>query len=265
MTDHAQHQTMGHPSPWPWIVILATLGLLYAIGLVRQPQSKHWNPWRTLRWYAGLLVAGAALIGPLPVAAQTSFVAHMTGHLLLGMLAPILLVLGAPITLGLRALPVARSRRCVRLLSQPAFALVAHPVTAAVLNMGGLAVLYTTDLYRIMHEHALVHVVVHAHVLLAGYLFTAAMIGLDPVIHRPSYLYRAVVLVLAMGVHSILAKSLYAYPPAGVPGDQAQAGSMLMYYGGDAVDLVLIVIFCAQWFRATRPPPRIVPAALPSG
>lgn len=265
MTGHAQHQTMGHPSPWPWIVLLAMLGLIYAIGLARQSRSKHWNPWRTLRWYAGLLVAGAALIGPLPVSAQTSFVAHMTGHLLLGMLAPILLVLGAPITLSLRALSVARSRQCVRLLSRPAFAFVAHPVTAAVLNMGGLVVLYTTDLYRIMHEHALVHILVHGHVLLAGYLFTAAMIGLDPVIHRPSYLYRAVVLVLAMGVHSTLAKSLYASPPPGVPTDQAQAGSMLMYYGGDAVDLVLIVIFCAQWFRATRPRPRTVPAALSSG
>jgi putative membrane protein len=262
MTDHAHHQTMANPSPWQWFVLLVTLGLLYAIGLARQPRTKHWNPWRTLRWYAGLLVAGAALIGPLPVAAQTSFVAHMAGHLLLGMLAPIMLVLGAPITLGLRALPVARSRQCVRLLSRRAIAVVAHPVTAAVLNMGGLVVLYTTDLYRIMHEHAGVHVLVHAHVLLAGYLFTAAMIGLDPVIHRPSYLYRAVVLVLAMAAHSILAKSLYAHPPVGVPIDQAQAGSMLMYYGGDAVDLVLIVIFCAQWFRATRPRPRTV--ALPS-
>jgi len=265
MTDHARNQMMGTPSPWPWIALLGMLGLVYALGLARQPRTKHWNPWRTLRWYAGLLVAGAALIGPLPAAAQTNFVAHMTGHLLLGMLAPILLVLGAPITLGLRALPVVRSRQCVRLLARPAISIVAHPVSAAILNMGGLVVLYTTDLYRIMHEHAVVHVLVHAHVLLAGYLFTAAMIGPDPVIHRPSYLYRAVVLVLAMGIHSILAKSLYASPPAGVSIDQAQAGSMLMYYGGDAVDLVLIVIFCAQWFRATRPRSHTVPAAQPSG
>lgn len=265
MTDHARHQTMGNPSPWPWIMLLVTLGLLYAIGVARQPGTKHWKGRRTLLWYAGLLVAGVALIGPLPAAGHGNFVVHMLGHLLLGMLAPILLVLGAPVTLALRALPVARSRQMVRWLAHPLFAVLAHPVPAAVLHMGGLVLLYTTDLYRIMHEHALVYVLVHAHMLFAGYLFTAAMIGIDPVANRPSYGYRTVVLVLALGAHSILAKSLYAHPPAGVPIDQAQAGSMVMYYGGDAVDLVLIIVFCAQWYRATRPRSRTLSVAQPSG
>lgn len=265
MTEHAHHQTMANPSPWPWIVLLVTLGLLYAVGVVRQPGTKHWKGRRTLCWYAGLCVAGAALIGPLPVAAHANFVSHMLGHLLLGMLAPILLVLGGPVTLALRALPVERSRQMVRLLGRPPFAVVAHPAIAAVLNVGGLVLLYTTDLYRIMHEHALVYILVHAHVLVAGYLFTAAMTGIDPVANRPSYAYRMVVLVLALGAHSILAKSLYAHPPVGVPLDQAQMGSMVMYYGGDAVNLVLMIVFCAQWYRAARPRSRTLSVAQPSG
>lgn len=265
MTGHVHHQAMASPSPWPWIVLLVVLGLLYAIGIARQPGTKHWKGQRTLLWYAGLCVAGAALIGPLPDAAHGTFVVHMLGHLLLGMLAPILLVLGAPVTLALRALPVERSRQMVRLLGRPPLAVVAHPVPASVLNVGGLVLLYTTDLYRIMHEHALVYILVHVHVLVAGYLFTAAMIGIDPVANRPSYAYRTVVLVLALGAHSILAKSLYAHPPAGVPIDQAQTGSMVMYYGGDAVDLLLIIAFCAQWYQATRPRSRTLSTAQPSG
>ncbi|MDQ3657659.1 MAG: cytochrome c oxidase assembly protein, partial [Chloroflexota bacterium] len=98
MTDHAHHQTMANPSSWPWIVLLVTLGLLYAVGIARQPGTKPWKGRRTLFWYAGLCVVGAALIGPLPEAAHGDFVVHMLGHLLLGMLAPILLVLGAPVT-----------------------------------------------------------------------------------------------------------------------------------------------------------------------
>lgn len=267
MIDHARHPTShqaGADVPaWPWIVLLGALALLYAIGLARQSRNKVWQRRRTWFWYAGLLVGGSALVGPLPGAAHANFAIHMMGHLLLGMLAPILLVLGAPITLAVRALPVDRARHLARWLSHPPLTILPHPVTAAMLNMGGLLVLYTTELYRVMHDHALVNVLVHLHVLVAGYLFTAAMIGIDPVIHRPSYLYRAVVLVLALGVHAILAKSLYASPPAGVAIDQAQAGSMVMYYGGDAVDLLLIVVFCAQWFWATRP--RIVPAFQPHG
>ena len=68
--------------------------------------------------------------------------------------------------------------------------------------------------------------------------------------HRRPYVHRAVVLVLALAAHDILAKSLYAAPPAGVAVEQAQVGAMIMYYGGDAVDLALAVVLCERWYRA---------------
>jgi putative membrane protein len=131
---------------------------------------------------------------------------------------------------------------------------VIHPVTAAVLNVDGLW-LYTTGLYPAMHEHPALHLVVHAHLLLAGYLFTFSIVGVDPAPHRLGYGYRAAVLVLYLAAHAILAKYLYAHPPVGVPTGQAHRGAMLMYYGGDAVDLGVIVVFCRQWFIAARPRP----------
>jgi putative membrane protein len=74
---------------------------------------------------------------------------------------------------------------------------------------------------------------------------------------------RAVVLVVFLAAHGILAKYLYAHPPPGVPETQAQAGGQLMYYGGDVLDLVLIAIFCWQWYTATAPArlARLVPSA----
>ena len=86
------------------------------------------------------------------------------------------------------------------------------------LSVGGLWLLYTTGLYPAMHHHPGLHVLVHAHMFLAGYLFTAAMVSVDPMPHRRSFPHRSLVLVLALAAHDILAKYLYAHPPAGVAG-----------------------------------------------
>jgi putative membrane protein len=113
--------------------------------------------------------------------------------------------------------------------------------------------LYTTDLYPAMGEHEALHVLVHLHVLGSGYLLTAALIVVDPAPHRPGFLSRAAVLVLFLAAHGVLAKYLYAHPPAGVPAEQAERASMLMYYGGDLIDVVLITVLCRQWYAAARP------------
>ncbi|WP_229070185.1 cytochrome c oxidase assembly protein [Actinoplanes sp. DH11] len=233
-------------------LLVAAVAYLAGAGAVRR-RGGWWPPERTACWLAGLVAAGAALVGPLAAAAHHDFTAHMAGHLLLGMAAPMLLVLAAPVTLALRALPTGSARALSRLLGSGPVRVVTHPVAAAVLNGGGLWLLYTTDLYRAMGEHPWVHVAVHAHILAAGYVFTAAVIGVDPAPHRPNRWIRAAALVAFLAAHAILAKHLYGYPPAGVPDGAGRTGAELMYYGGDLVDLVLIVIFCRQWYQATDP------------
>ena len=173
----------------------------------------------------------------------------MVAHLLLGMLAPLLLVLGAPITLLLRALPVTAARRVSRVLAGKPARFVTEPSVAAVLSVGGLWALYLTRLYPAMHHDPVVHVVVHVHLFVAGYLFTIAMVSVDPLPHRRSDLHRAVVLILALAAHDILAKYLYAHPPIGVAAADAETGAMVMYYGGDAVDVAIMVLLCARWYR----------------
>ncbi|WP_394218751.1 cytochrome c oxidase assembly protein [Halobacillus trueperi] len=234
--------------------------LLYiGAGLVsnRSPHLQKWPAWRYVFWTIGVLCAGVAVIGPLADQARIDFRAHMMGHLLLGMLAPLLLVLAAPMTLLLRTLPVSAAKKISVFLRGSYVRLISHPITASILNIGGLWVLYTTDLYHIMHNSLWIHVLVHLHVFLAGYLFTMAMIYTDPVAHRYSYLYRAIVFIIALAGHGILSKYLYASPPEGVSQNQAEAGSMLMYYGGDAIDAVLIFILCLQWYKAAQPNKRL--------
>jgi putative membrane protein len=210
--------------------------------------GRSWPRWRTAAWCAGIAVAAVGVLGPPIMAEHQDFTAHMAGHLLLGMLAPLLLVLGAPVTVVLRALPVHGARQVSRFLGSRALRGLTHPVTAAVLNVGGGWLLYTSSLYAIMNAHPAVHVAVHVHVLGAGYLFTAAVVGVDPAPHRPGFLTRAAVLVAFVAAHDILAKYLYAHPPPGVLADRTQTAAVLMYYGGDLIDLVLIILLCRRWF-----------------
>lgn len=234
----------------PFLLVL--IGYLFAV-IYSSRRYKPWPIYRTACWILGVLLALISVAGPLAERAHSDFTFHMIGHLLLGMLAPLLLVLAAPITLLLRTLSIPKARRLAHFLRGRLSRLYTHPVFASVLNIGGLWLLYTTELFSMMHEHTLLHILIHFHVFAAGYLFTVSMIYIDPVAHRLSFLYRSIVLVLALAAHGILSKFIYANPPAGIPVEQAERGGMLMYYGGDAVDVIIIFILCLQWYRAGRP------------
>jgi putative membrane protein len=237
------------------VLPLVAAAVLYPALVVVCRRRRPW-PWsRLLLWWAGLALCLVAVTGPLAERAEHSLPAHMVGHVLLGMAGPLLLALAAPVTLALRALPAGAARKLVRLLGSQPLRLLAHPVTAATMNLGGLWVLYTTAALAHLHHHPGLHVVVHAHVLVWGYLFTAAVVGLDPDPHRPSRRYRAVVLTAFLAGHSILAKYLYGHPPPGVGTVDGERAAMVMYYGGDLADVALLVLFCHSWYVAARPRP----------
>ena len=59
---------------------------------------------------------------------------------------------------------------------------------------------------------------------------------------------RSVVLILFITAHQILAKKLYGTPPHGIETADAQIGAQVMYYGGDVVDLIIIVLLFLGWY-----------------
>jgi putative membrane protein len=235
-------------------IVLILFALIFYIlaGYTSNRQHKKWPVHRYFFWGIGLLCVALAIVGPIATRAHHDFTAHMAGHLLLGMLGPLLIALSAPMTLILRTLKVTRARQLIVLLKIKPVRVLSNPIVAACLNFGGLWVLYTTDLYALMQHYLLLHLIVHIHVFLAGLLFTVTMVYIDPVSHRYSYIYRSVVLILSLASHGILSKYIYAYPPAGVAVTQAEHGAMLMYYGGDIIDLLLIWLLCYQWYKSTR-------------
>ena len=236
------------------ILLFTLLICAYIFAAIQSSQHfKKWPFYRSMFWILGVICISATVVGPLAEYAHTDFVVHMIVHLLLGMLAPLLLVLSAPITLILRTLNVKTARRLSRLLRSRLVRYFSNPIVASILNIGGLWILYATDLYSAMQHNFLIHVLVHIHVFLAGYLFTASLIYIDPTPHRLSYKYRTLVFIIALAGHGILSKYIYAYPPDGVPRTEAEIGGMLMYDGGDAIDLGIIFVLFYQWYKTSRP------------
>jgi putative membrane protein len=236
-----------------FILLFAALIFLYLFAVIRS--SRHHKPWpifRTIFWIFSLFFAAVSLMGPVADRAHENFPAHMLAHLFLGMLAPLLMVGAAPLTLFLRTIPVSMARRITRLMRTGFVRVYTDPAIASLLNIGGLWLLYTTDLYVQMHQNTLLYTFIHIHIFLAGYVFTLSLISLE-LPHKTSFLYRAGVLLVSLAGHGILSKYIYTNPPTGVPAEEAKLGGMLMYYGGDAIDAVLIFVFCLQWYRTARP------------
>jgi putative membrane protein len=244
-----------------WLPALLVSGALlagYGLALRRRPTSlRGWPAARTLAWTAGALAVAAALSPALTELAHHDHRAHMGQHLLLGMYAPLGLVLGAPVELVLGAVSRDAARTATRVLRAPVLGVLAHPITAAVLNVGGMFVLYLTPLYELTAIHAWAHALVLTHFLLAGCLYTWAIAGRGPGPRRPRLLVRAGVLVVAAGAHAYLAKLLYARADAhaghgaGHGAGTMQEAAQWMYYGGDVAEILLAVMLFSAWYRHT--------------
>src|SRR5699024_4453842 len=237
------------------IVILAVILAAGYMGamVVSGSKFKSWPVSRLFLWIMGVVTAVGAFVGPIGNLAHENFFAHMAGHLMLGMLAPIFLVYSKPMTLLLRALSTERAKSVSRLLNTGYAKVITNPFVASILNIGGLFLIYKTGLYMWMHESILLFIVVHLHVILAGYLFTISLIYVDVTSHRYAFWYSASALVIALCLNKALSKLMSKTTTAIAPLNEGRSGAMLMYYGSDVVDLILNVILSLHWYRARTP------------
>ncbi|WP_106399026.1 cytochrome c oxidase assembly protein [Actinocorallia populi] len=249
----------GHHLPSPlwalqWAAALAMVGVVVAY-LAAASRLRHrgdaW-PWpRDLSFAVGGAAVATVSVAPLP---GGEFTAHMLQHLVIGMAGPLLLILARPVTLLLRMLPPGRTRRTLLAVVQSRVAAVlVFPPVAALIDVGGLWVMYRTPLLAAVHDQPWAHALLHLRVFAAGMLFTTALCRLDPMRHRYSLTLRAGTLVVASAAHAVLAKSLWAAPPPGLAfaADDLHAGARLMYYGGDLVEVGLALVIVLGWYADT--------------
>jgi cytochrome c oxidase assembly factor CtaG/putative copper export protein len=260
---------------WRFDLIFGTaavvLAVLYLVGVRRlRRRGDAWPVGRTIGWLCGcasLLVATSSGIGRYGPA---MFSVHMAEHMILSMLVPILLVLGAPVTLALRALPPAgrtgapgpREWLLAAVHSPPARVLT-HPLVTLPLFVGSYYALYFSDLFAAALPEHPAHVFMNAHFIVTGLLFFWPLIGVDPAPRRLPPAARLGVLFASVPFHAFFGVALMssstviggafyralALPWVPDPLRDQQLGGGLAWASGEIPLLLVVIVLLVQWSR----------------
>ncbi len=258
-------------NPLLMLLNLAALSL-YLMGVRRlQKRGDYWAFSRSLAFASGAWVFVFATSSGLGTYDTTLLSVHMVQHMLLSMLAPLLLALGAPVTLALRTLPKARTRRLLLgvLHSRVARVLSFPPLVFTLYVLSPWA-LYFSGWYEATLSSPLLHELMHVHLVVVGCLFFWPLVGIDPVPGKVAYPFRFLMILLTlpfhaflgvtiMGQSSLLAGDYYATLRAGPMGewlptteaDQHLAGGIL-WGAGDLIGAALFAVLFVQWVRESR-------------
>jgi cytochrome c oxidase assembly factor CtaG/putative copper export protein len=274
----------GPPTParvlfdWRFDLIFGTAALvlaaLYLAGMLRlRRRGDHWPPGRTLSWLLGcltlLFVSSSGLGRYMPA----MFSMHMAAHMLLSMLVPILLVLGGPVGLALRALPAAgrgdppgMREWLLAALHSRLSKFLTNPLVATALFVAGFYGLYLGGLFDAAVGSHVGHVVMNVHFLVSGYLFYWVVIGVDPT-PRPipplaklgvvfaSLPLHAFFGVVLMGMPKVLGESFYRSLHLSwhtdLLGDQRLGGG-IAWAAGEIPLVVVMIALLVQWSRSDQ-------------
>ncbi|MDQ8706407.1 cytochrome c oxidase assembly protein [Streptomyces sp. LHD-70] len=280
--DHSGHGMMMDLPPFtlgralqfssdPFFLVGCLLALgLYGWGMVRlRRRGDSWPVGRTISFVLGVLTVALVMCTKLNDYGMVMFSVHMVQHMVISMLSPILLLLGAPITLALRALPVAgRGRKGPRelllmLLHSRYMKVITHPAFTIPLFIASLYALYFTPLFDFLMGSTPGHIAMMVHFLAVGMVFFWPIMGVDPGPHRPGYIMRMLELFAGMPFHAFFGIALmmatqpmvgtYMNPPASLGidalADQEAAGGIAWAFS-EIPSVVVLVALLFQWRKS---------------
>jgi cytochrome c oxidase assembly factor CtaG len=179
-----------------FVVVLTATAALYVWGLLRL--SGRWPVWRAISFLCGLLTLGVALMSGVDSLADELLSVHMVQHLLLVLLAPALLVCGAPVRLALAAGSHSSRSVLATLLSSGLVRLLTRPAVGFALFAAVMLATHLTGLFELALEDQTVHAFEHAAYFWVGVLLLAPLIAADPLPHAPGAVTRFCWLMGAM-------------------------------------------------------------------
>jgi cytochrome c oxidase assembly factor CtaG len=252
--------------PFLFVVTVWVTGLyLYGVYVLRS-RGDSWPLGRTVSFVVlGMGSFALATMSGLGAYDTSLLSVHMVQHMILSMMVPLFLALGAPVTLMLRTLPGRPRGWLLALLhSRLAKVLSFAPLTFLLFVISPWA-LYFTGWYDASLSSAFVHELMHVHLVLVGTLFFWPLVGIDPVPGRVPYPFRLLLIFLTLPFHAFLGVTIMgqeeliggdwyrALPMPWLPdpaADQHLAGGIL-WGSGDLIGLTFFGVLFTQWVRAS--------------
>ncbi len=256
--------------PIPFVVTVWAVGLSALGVVVLHRRGDRWPVGRTLA-FIGLgtgscFFATASGLGRYDT---TLLSVHMVQHMLLSMVVPLALALGAPVTLALRTLPPAPRRWLLAVLHSRVAKVLAFPPLAFALYVASPGALYFSSWYDASLSSAYVHQMMHVHLVLVGTLFFWPLMGVDPVPGRVSHPFRVLLTLMTLPFHAVLGVTImgqstliggehYLALREGLMGawlppvldDQHLAGGIL-WATGDLIGVLFFAVLFTQWVRSS--------------
>ena len=256
------------------------VSLFYAIGVTQAQRRGRATPslWRRISFSTGIALLLISLIGPVDTLSGQYFTMHMIQHLLLVLIVPPLLLLGAPVVMVLRGLPA--------FLQRPVFVTVArnrvmrrithtllHSHVALGLFLATLWLWHTPLLYTAAVDDEIVHVLEHTTFFWPAIFFWWNVVDSWPFRARLSaprrllYIFFATAGLKIVGVLiTVSGQVLYtAYlvqreGTAFAALDDQRIGGLIMWIGGGLYMLLPLAIIFFRWAQQEEMAPPTPPA-----
>ncbi|OMC49058.1 copper resistance protein CopD [Mycobacterium sp. IS-2888] len=261
---------------WRFDLIFGTAAIvlagLYVAAVVRlRRRGDRWPPGRMVAWLLGCVVLLFVTSSGVGRYMPAMFSMHMVAHMGLSMLVPILLVLGAPVSLALRALPAAgrgdppgMREWILAALHSRVSRLLTNPVVATALFVAGFYGLYFSNLFDTTVSSHAGHMAMNLHFLISGYLFYWVVIGVDPTPRPIPPIAKVAVVFASLPLHAFFGVELMGtrtvlgaayYRSLGLPwhtdllGDQRLGGG-IAWAAGEVPLVIVMIALLVQWARS---------------
>ncbi len=217
-------------------------------------RGRKWPAKRTASFFGGLVAIDVALQSPVATFTASYFEAHVVQHLLLMVVAPPLLALGAPSTLLLQTSKRSTKVRWLAVLRSRPFALLTHPISAWFFYFGVMFAFFLSSLINTAMEHMALMDVFNLLFFFGGTLYWWPLVGVDPIVHwkmRPEARMFNVLLGVApetflgiaiLGQHAPIA-SMYSLA-------STRTGGAMLWASTDFSSLFGCLVIFVQWIRS---------------
>ncbi|MGO8870778.1 MAG: cytochrome c oxidase assembly protein [Acidimicrobiales bacterium] len=243
-------------SPFALLMLVTVLaaGAWYLRGVhLLASRGRRWSTKRTVSFLGGLVGIDIALQSPVAAFTADYFQAHVIQHLLLMVVAPPLLAMGAPMTLALQTSGRQTKVRLLGILNSGPFQVLTHPVPVWFLYYFSMFAFFLTFALGFAMGHMWVMDLINLTFFFASTLFWWPLVGLDPIPHwQMSHGVRLTNLLIGVPLESFLALALLSSsrPAASMYSvSSTHAGAAILWIGAELLTFLAIIPVFVQWVR----------------